>query len=601
MRLDALVRLINALEFYQLRELALKYLSLIGYTNPSLTDGWSDGGTDLRVMRADGATASLVVQVSVEKTWEHKLRADLKKAKRNYQPTSFFYVSSRRIPELAFSRLATEMRDKGTALIKVDAQALASAFFDKSQTQSILDIAGLTDILRPTHAPKPRAEEEAAYAYLFLSEDVQDFRERVLERSIIGHLLSGVDGVRRSQLLDSIAPTVGLSSNQRAQAASAVDRLLTIGTVLQQAGVLRLPEQLRRERLAQRALIDASWSELAEELAEVVRRQLPQPRRKNVQPDAILGLIGPAIALSSELTASGIAGSSRKRSDIFPKLRQRLADLLTLLQDWGMEEAGDREATVAALVSAASDTQAGQALVAAELFLSLTSLPATRLAQALGEARLPPVLLDASVAMPILLSKLHEPVPTRFFKSAEELERQARAHGVSLLLPDDYLEEAAVHLIDAWHDYGPLLDTVEALQGSTNAYVSHYAYLRKAGKASDFKTYLSTLGVREHVLSSGTFPEQRRIVMQHLRTAFSRYDIAVSPLGRPGGDGFAIAQSEVRTVSAELGRARKDLLQQHDARAIVHLDSLVGASAPILCSWDRVLLEVQTGSSQLRV
>ncbi len=33
---------------------------------------------------------------------------------------------------------------------------------------------------------------------------------------------------------------------------------------------------------------------------------------------------------------------------------------------------------------------------------------------------------------------------------------------------------------------------------------------------------------------------------------------------------------------------------QHDARAIVHLDNMVGELAPILCSWDRVLLEVQT-------
>ncbi len=174
------------------------------------------------------------------------------------------------------------------------------------------------------------------------------------------------------------------------------------------------------------------------------------------------------------------------------------------------------------------------------------------------------------------------------------MERQARAHGVALLLPDDYLEEAAVHLIDAWRDYKPLLDTVEALQGSTNAYVSHYSYLHTAGKVSDFNTYLRTLGVREHILSSGTFPEQRRIVMQQLRSAFSRYDIAVQPLGRAPGNAFAIAQGEVRTVAAGLGRPRRTLLMQHDARAIVHLDNMVGELAPILCSWDRVLLEVQT-------
>ncbi len=102
------------------------------------------------------------------------------------------------------------------------------------------------------------------------------------------------------------------------------------------------------------------------------------------------------------------------------------------------------------------------------------------------------------------------------------MERQARAHGVALLLPDDYLEEAAVHLIDAWRDYKPLLDTVEALQGSTNAYVSHYSYLHTAGKISDFNTYLRTLGVREHILSSGTFPEQRRIVMRNSFAALFR-------------------------------------------------------------------------------
>ena len=81
MRLDSLARLIEAADFGSFRELALACLALKGYREVTLTDGWADGGTDVRVFQLPPNPTPIAFQVTVEWEWKAKLHDDARKVK----------------------------------------------------------------------------------------------------------------------------------------------------------------------------------------------------------------------------------------------------------------------------------------------------------------------------------------------------------------------------------------------------------------------------------------------------------------------------------------------------------------------------------------
>src|SRR4051812_38925923 len=111
MKLQALVSHIEVTDFLSFREVALLALRLRGF-EPELTDGPYDGGHDLVMYVRGLQRARFGVQISTEKDWEKKLREELaKKRWRDYAAQglrTLLYVSSRRMPEASFQRVADE-------------------------------------------------------------------------------------------------------------------------------------------------------------------------------------------------------------------------------------------------------------------------------------------------------------------------------------------------------------------------------------------------------------------------------------------------------------------------------------------------------------
>lgn len=82
-------------------------------------------------------------------------------------------------------------------------------------------------------------------------------------------------------------------------------------------------------------------------------------------------------------------------------------------------------------------------------------------------------MLDASVAMPLLAGLLYEPVQQRYSLAARHMYDQLASHGVEVMIPSDYVEEMAAHLLDAW-SYRDLVEDEPDLRASKNAFVSHF-------------------------------------------------------------------------------------------------------------------------------
>lgn len=187
MRLEALSRLIDAADFLSFREIALKTMSHLGYSQPSLTDGWSDGGTDIRVSTLPPHPNPIAVQITVEKDWKGKLKGDARKVKDTLKLKDLIFVTSRRIPEAEFALTTSEiLRDIGVRVTRLDNQSIASIFFDKSEVGVILNILGITSHTVTTKLDNiaDAARLDAAYSFAIFGEEPEIFRERVVDSTI---------------------------------------------------------------------------------------------------------------------------------------------------------------------------------------------------------------------------------------------------------------------------------------------------------------------------------------------------------------------------------------------------------------------------------
>jgi hypothetical protein len=96
------VRLIEIADFSSFRELAAHCLALKGYTDVTVTDGWNDGGTDVRVYQLPPNPTGIAFQVTVERDWKKKMHEDVVKVKTRLHLHNMIFVTSRRIAEAEF-------------------------------------------------------------------------------------------------------------------------------------------------------------------------------------------------------------------------------------------------------------------------------------------------------------------------------------------------------------------------------------------------------------------------------------------------------------------------------------------------------------------
>jgi hypothetical protein len=588
-RLEGLVRLVEALTPAQLAEVALVYLRLRGFTQAEWCDGPGDGGKDIRILGVGGKPTRIVVQTSVEKRWQSKLREEVQKVAGNYKPESFIFICSRRLPELDYQRIHDELVKKFAFDIqRVDAQSLASAFFEAGYTQQILAIAGIVDRGVPSVAPRVSFLTEAVFSYLFLSEDVRDFRHGVVDQMVLAALLE-----QQRTFSDAGALSVNLAEAYPAIDVvlfeSSIDRLLQAGDVILEPDGLVLSRTAGDRTASRHALNERSWKSLETRVHGVLEADLGRERANAAASDMI-----PLLGAAASGTGQRVAGAfGRGPTDIEKQLRDRVLQLDARLQGHGISSKQRRWIVLEKLVAVVSEEPAGKALVAAEMFSILARVGPSGIAKAFGStASIPVLILDANVAMPVLLNRYFSPANTRFFSVASRLLSTASARDLRLLMPRDYLEEAAAHLILAAKRYPSVVDQDSDLSYSTNAFVAHYSATRTRTKKK-FRQYLNALGATPDVVGR-PFPDARRILMGVLGDLFGRYGVDLAEFPPP--DEFAVraAEADLAYVAQRSRRPRLPITERHDARTVAQLESISSKedSYHLLVTWDRLLLSL---------
>ena len=573
---ETITRLIEAASPEQMKAIAKLALTLSGYASSRISDGPYDGGTDLVVAGASGNELPLAVAVSVERDWAKKLRKDAETASRKLGIRQLMFISSRRIPESSFRLIRTELLASGYNLDRIDQQGIADLVTDHRALAELLGLLDIrVDVERPTRPADRR--RDAAYAYAFFSPEVHSFRKAVRDQSLLVALSQAGGNARIDELCVDASRLLGMNEHDAMSLMHDIDRLGVHGRVLRRNGNVSLVENERTTLDALRALRQREEDDLSDQL------RLHVEAAGLSSPDEVLELLMRGLGA---LVARHI-GAPQALEDLHANVRR----LRRELQVFGLPEGARGDVFVERAIELARNSEIGLSLAVGSVYQALTRLDESALLAAL-DAHSVALVLDASVAIPMLCALFHGSVQQRYFVVAEELHRSAERASIRLELPDVWLEEMAAHLLGA-REYSTLVSDAD-LRQSKNAYVAYFAAARAAGREHDFETFLAAFGLSEALARRREidFVGARRELEMLLRRQLAHYGVEVVPM-RVDQHHLDRAARDWQWACHELDiENRAHILATHDQRVLAWLSKTSEhdpTHAPLIITWDRVL------------
>ncbi|MDQ2760190.1 MAG: hypothetical protein M3Y17_07075 [Actinomycetota bacterium] len=378
---------------------------------------------------------------------------------------------------------------------------------------------------------------------------------------------------------------------------AAIDRLQQVGTLIPSNGQFSVQNELSDAFTTMRALRESQWRDLGRSVDEYLGSAAGlRGHHLETAAAAVLEAAG-ALIMGGGDAAGGTLGFSDETGPLRSRLRRRMRTLAAALTASRVPD-GDVDKHLRELARLLSNSEIGKILMAGELFVTLVSLRTTEFERALGARGGVELVLDASVAIPMLAGLLYEPAQPRFSAAAVRIYDLARSRKIPLTLPRVYLEEAASHLIQAYDRYRSLLGRDDDLRYSTNAFVAHYADLTTRGELkTGFRSYVDSMGFQPREKS---FTARRDEVMAVMLTHFRRYGIAVHDFEPANADALRTAQEAVTFTAHEERLNRSGRLLEHDARTIAGLMGLEGKDdvGRIFCTWDRLHLSLRSATGR---
>lgn len=480
MIVPTLKRAIQALEEKGFYDIALLFLSAHGYKDLSIVDGTGDGGRDVTCSLKD-----LRIQLSVRKDWLTKVNAESKLTKSSGK-SHFIYVTNRPISPAEQTEFQTKRHvNRGDVVV---------TFYDLNAIITTLSQSGVIhrayELLGMNVAGKLQAtsKEIALSTLLLFSSEAKELRVNIVEANITAWMLKN-GPVSEDHAIASVAsllpyPAVIDDIKQ------SIGRLQADGRIVALKGQLSLSAQeLEKCKAAEEEYLQSASADL--KLLE---------RKYNLKADDAQRLLALALELivrDKPLEERSVHADALAEFVAEKKLNSKKAGLYDDLSMTGI----------------ARFNQYGKAI---DRILSTNTFDIYR---AFGRRTSITMVLDASVAMPMLCGLAFHSVRSRFGIAAEKLRMLCQEHNFEIVVPSFYLNEMASHGLKA-KDFVATYENLpvearDALSGSRNAYLSHYARMKgvmtAAGEApptlDEFLKYfgfgpMSTLRTAENRLIS---------------------------------------------------------------------------------------------------
>ncbi|MDA0574508.1 hypothetical protein [Burkholderia gladioli] len=552
MYFSAIKKGIGSVEEKIFYNVALLFLSAKGYKDLEIIDGKGDGGRDVKCSRSN-----IRIQLSVMANWRAKLNKEAKTTK-DAGVTHFLYVTNRLITEgIRNSFFDNEYKLQGEVEITIlDLNAISTTLSLPRYRQEACKILGM--FIDKTI--KASQSDVAISNLLLFSDESRELRDNIIE-SHIGAVLHFKGSLPEGDLINEVRSSLRVG-NSIGNIKKAVGRMRSHGKLVNVAKGLDLSD-------ATRATIRAAHDDY---VLSIKHDRDNLEKKYQLTTDAADAFIKIALELLSK-------GQER---DSGTELSEALNALISdhKLTDRKTELYGDL-----ARLNVARVKQYGKTVD------HIQNTNTFDIYRALGMQTSLQMILDASVAMPMLFGLAFKAAHSRYGVAAEALESMCREHEIKLTVPDFYINEMAHHGLSAFgylDEYEKIpARSKDYLIGSENAYLSHYSYIRDFANDDDGKS----LTLRDFLALFGIYADSSpRQIENKIGSLLNSYGIQI--ISGHGYDGKVI--SDLR----ELKPNESDIIIKHDA-SLVRLISENQDSGYIFATWDRTLILYLEGISRV--
>ncbi|WP_286902883.1 hypothetical protein [Pseudomonas sp. UBA2628] len=550
MYFSGLRRAIQDVEEKKFYDVSLLFLESEGYKELSVIDGTGDGGRDVICSRTD-----LRIQLSVRKDWENKINdeADVTRAA---SKRHLIYITNRPIRDTdlnAFKK--NNYRQKGEVeLTVIDLNRISTALSSPGVMKAAYERLGYLVQGRIAATSK----EIALSNLLLFSSEAKDLRQDVIESNIRAHLLKNPN-ITIAQLVSSISssmPGVDIEHDVK----SATSRLTSRGDILTGASGLHLSEPVRK-----------SMEAAEEDYLQSISHDIDQIKSKySLSTDDARKLIELALEVSARegvLNGDGIQEASLLEFLAAHNLNRRKQSLYEDLSK----------------LSVARVSQYGKTI---EHIFTTNTFDIYR---ALGRTTDVRMLLDSSVAMPLLFGLCFGSVRSRYSVSAAALHQLCDSHRIQIAVPRCYVNEMVFHgkeALEFLQTYSVLNeDNRIALKSSSNSYLSHYSHLREKGELEEtytFKDFLAHFGI-----AGNSTPRKIENIIESMLEDFG---IEIISTGR--------WDPEIRQEIADGKPGRPSIIIDHDASVCTFLKTSL-KEGYIFATWDKVMMTLVEDKSRI--
>ena len=585
-----LVRNLGRRDFQKTLQLILTKLFRLQVVN---VDGPKDGGADWRLFKDQGGSLSVAVQDTIQKSgWEKKAIEDAEKAVHKIGAKRYFFLTTNNPPDTTLKSLENDITSKlAIPATCLGASAIAAFIVDYQLTTDFLDAIGAP--LAAGLASRPDAQEISLYAYLTMGKETQDLRNTVFDDTLLLLLYKEGD-LLRTELVEKTVQTLQCDEKRTVRLNSRVDSLLARGDIV----ISPDPKKVKIGDAAKEKLTNAeriylkefqslasaqsdimnkyvkNWGQTdAEQLSVLITRTFIQKELESIQNGKI------------NLVNTGMIKHTGGAYDLMKEYLQRRGVISNKINEIALE-----------LVNQAKELPIIKKLAQAAVFVTLEGSEPLSMSKALGAPRWSDVhvMLDASVGIPYLCSRLYRPTRGRYAYENYEAITSLQKLSAQIFMPYPYLNECATHLIKATH-YDKMGRLSAALEYSQNGYVSHYYHLQNDGVTipPTIYAYLGTFSeaIKKESIDLGDWI---RRVMTELQKKFMAYGVQFYFL--PQNDD--IFQKEVQTeylyYLKKLARYKSLKLVEHDICVAAQIKREVSQQNKcwMVLTWDRAMLSV---------
>ncbi len=543
MYFSGLYKTLRDLEEKKFYDIALLFLTIKGYPNLEIIDGKGDGGRDVR-----SSWDHIRIQLSVRKDWEQKINHEASLAV-SANSNHFLYVTNRRINDHDRDKfLQEEFKYKGKIEVTIfDIASITTSLSLPGSINAVNTILGLPITGEIEATPK----EIAISNTLLFSSEAKELKDEIIENCILANVFSE-DGVSESSLIERTLNDLG-NESLSFQIVKSINSLKSKGKIKVIEGAFTLSSEVREKLKLSRDDFEQAKSK---DLNELMNSFSLDKKDAKILIDISLEI------LSRKQLFNGNEAYSVQLQEFIAKhsLQRRKSDLYEALSK----------------LTSARITAYGDAIT------HVLKTNTFDIFRSLGKSHSINVILDSSVAMPMLFGLSFSKVRSRYGIGASAINEMCHAHKFKLIVPRPYLNEMASHGLKAL-EYSGIYNIIgdesrTILKSSGNAYLSHFGHIRDdklPGYEMSINDFLSYFGIQNNCTLSKV---ERRI--ENLLNSLG-IEVVNMPRWKP----------ELRSEICAQKPKEASIIIDHDASVLTMLfDST--EEGYIFATWDKVLTDL---------